>query len=1416
MSFGSFLKGIAYQLNPFDRGKTYSTAQTEEENRRRAAQLLQGSNSGSILRVEQAQAPRVRVASPDAQPQVNVEPPRPTPRVNISNVLSQVATQQPPPLRVTTPPVQNLRVGNVNIPNTTSTGPVTALARQPSLPLAGPELGNALKNIETYSPDDQLRLIQRGTKAGFIPKNVGASIISNTLEPTPYKKPSTLSQFGQALTDTLLPGARPLAQTLGTNLAAPSVLKQAQTGGLSYQQAKDILDTAYGNAINGLNLDVSPLTAARKITSQAGQLGTAIVGYGKGLQTAEEIAAQRAGIATAAPRLSLGESLSKAGKVGLAYGAPIGTAQTLEEDNPSLKSLIKNIGTNVAGMAAIPAGAALATSVHMATPEIIGKVRQLAADEQGFLGFKGVAEKHPAVQALDDHLKDLNKARDKLMGNNAPKSALNANALAYKATLAEKQKLVKQITQGGYAKVPGKNVVPDLSEPQRSFVNEYANMLEDMDKTSGGVSINQSTGTRASSNSPFYRQVFADKGRPPTKAEWFDEARRQLESGKAMYGASEDYKALPKLPAKGITPEIPPQPKESGLNYELTPAPGAPKVAEIPPDIQKQVDALRLTAQMSDTIEGTNLAKAEAEKLLAPYEAPKEPPLAPTTAPPVNGAKAPADHVMEALVQARETRAAQERLYSKERGARVGQATQAGQAIGGQQGYYAGLGKLKGELPKAEYHPLQNLDQSTVDDLFTQAQNNENLRPFERIRLQTGLAKLFGEGKGVPTKSEIKLMEKGFGADFAKEVEQNIPVLSKAGGIAGNVLNIPRSLMASFDVSAPFRQGLFLSARYPKEFFGNFKQMFKDFGSERAFQGVMDDIVSRPNAELYKNAKLAIMDIGDNLSQREESFMSNFAERIPVIGRVVRASDRAYTGFLNKVRADVFDRLVGEARAMGRDPLSDAKLGKDLASFVNAASGRGSLGKLERAAVALNSTFFSPRLIASRINLLNPVYYVKLDPFVRKQALQSAAAIGAAATSILTLAKMGGASVGADPRNADFGKIKIGNTRIDILGGFQQYVRLGAQLASGKSISSTTGKELTLGEGFGKPNRLDLLLRFGESKLAPVPSLAAEILKGKDIEGKPVNVATAVGSRFVPLIIQDSKQLIKEQGKGAVPILAAGLVGAGVQTYGPTNQPSAAPTVAGANAQGGATLEQLDAQDKSELDSLKSAAMKKKTGDYTIQQLPSGKYAAQIDKEFKTFDQLKDARKAVAQDTFKKSDAKSKVIGDTYFYKDKDGDVHSEPKIRHDYDITISKLDLDQDRSYRKKDFDTWAGVIKNKVNALEQKKQLYDPVTEQDDITKIQNQQEDLIYKLENEQDKLAEGKGHFGSGSGRGRVSTRPSPSISNTLGKIKEGSSFEVPQIRLRMPNTNTTYIPTGSTKRVSIPGLALPNRAPTYKV
>jgi hypothetical protein len=527
-----------------------------------------------------------------------------------------------------------------------------------------------------------------------------------------------------------------------------------------------------------------------------------------------------------------------------------------------------------------------------------------------------------------------------------------------------------------------------------------------------------------------------------------------------------------------------------------------------------------------------------------------------------------AQRVISALDEASKQRGTQEQLYSAERSKRFAAAKSAGAKLPGTEGYKAELRQLKGELPKVDYRGLaETVAPDEQEKLFSELRSQVQglgLQTGQSISTQTALRKvIFGEG-GVPTRSEIQYLRNAFGDDFAEKVVDSISGFEKAKNLAYEVAGVPRALMATADVSFGLRQGLAAGTRHPVLFAKNFVKQFKYLKSDDAFKELTQEITSHPNYDLMKKARLAITDIaGDSATNREEQYVSTLAEKIPGLGRIVRASDRAYTGFATSMRANIFNGLIDEADRAGI-PLSD-KLLRNLGEVVNTGTGRGSLGKLEASAQNLSTALFAPRLIASRLQMFNPQYYIKLDPLARKEALTTLLSLGTVVGSVAGMAKLAGADVEADPRSSDFAKIKVGDTRFDIAGGFQQYVRLGAQLASGKIISSTTGSEMTLGgDGYRPLTRADILARFAQGKESPVVSFVTDLLKGEDFAGQPIDVKDAVVSRFIPLVAQDLADIYGQRryqgesvGKsattavGVAPLTATGV---GTQTYGTFNR----------------------------------------------------------------------------------------------------------------------------------------------------------------------------------------------------------------------------------------------------------------------
>jgi len=373
--------------------------------------------------------------------------------------------------------------------------------------------------------------------------------------------------------------------------------------------------------------------------------------------------------------------------------------------------------------------------------------------------------------------------------------------------------------------------------------------------------------------------------------------------------------------------------------------------------------------------------------------------------------------------------------------------------------------------------------------------------------------------------------------------------------------NVPRTLMASADVSAPGRQGIFFIGN--KRYWQSFASQFKALVKQGKFDEMQMAITQRPTYNSMLENKLPLTDLGKSITGREEVFRGELATKIPIIGRIVKASNRAYVGFLNQLRADLYDDFVNNGVRLGicdeagnmtaQGMMEHPNYLRDAAIFIGRGTGRGTLPYgLNRSSVVLSQGFFAPRLTAARLQILNPLYYVnpKVDPIVRKEALKSLLGFAGIALTTLEVAKWAGAKVVDDPRNADFGKIKVGYTRYDITGGYGQPIRIAAQLITGKLISSTTGKEYTLGEGYKPLTRMDILQRFAESKESPLVSFATELLRGETAVGEKPRWPEEIANRFIPMVIQDMTDLYREEGTKGIAKEIPGIFGIGVQTYG--------------------------------------------------------------------------------------------------------------------------------------------------------------------------------------------------------------------------------------------------------------------------
>ena len=568
-----------------------------------------------------------------------------------------------------------------------------------------------------------------------------------------------------------------------------------------------------------------------------------------------------------------------------------------------------------------------------------------------------------------------------------------------------------------------------------------------------------------------------------------------------------------------------------------------------------------------------------------PIVSPNLLPAAPATvAPPV---LTPVERLTEFLNKTPPLRRATEVERSKEMARRAGRVAERLQDVNAppQRALARATGELSGELPKqplptigrfegGQVIPATDLfSQDDVDSFFRTVQTTGVLRPLEKIAAKDGLQRAFlGD---LPQPSQLALLERVFGAEFTRALARHM----KRGtwDTVIDAINLPRSAFQTvLDFGAFLRQGAVLVPSRPIRASKSAARALRAFGDDKYATKVATVREADPDYLRFtrnpvgkERLYVAPLKGAVTPTAREEVFISDLANRIPVIKQIVGASSRIHNTFLNELRYGVMKDIVRSWEKTGR-AASDQEL-DILARHLNYASGRGSLGPLNKFSRELSAALYSPRFLISRLQVPLPTLEaaIKREPRVlRETARDLVAFIGTGMTIATLLNKTKAADVETDARSPAFGRARIGNTTWDYWGGFQPLARYTWQAISGQSKNVTTGKVSKIQGGplTGKPDET-ILWRFLRTKLAPGPGLAIDVRAGKSVSGKKLEadlstVEETAKNNLLPLFIQDMLEVAQEEGW---PVAAAGAVpsalGVGVTTF--TDTEKAAPKKSG-------------------------------------------------------------------------------------------------------------------------------------------------------------------------------------------------------------------------------------------------------------
>jgi hypothetical protein len=437
----------------------------------------------------------------------------------------------------------------------------------------------------------------------------------------------------------------------------------------------------------------------------------------------------------------------------------------------------------------------------------------------------------------------------------------------------------------------------------------------------------------------------------------------------------------------------------------------------------------------------------------------------------------------------------------------------------------------------------------------------------------TGLLKILD--KKLPSRSEVIMLEKAFGAGTMAKIEalanRPIDVIDTVTDIA----NIPRSIQTAFDMGAPMRNGNFgLKAGYADEWGGAFVAMMK----AGAGQKYADDIerlgTLGARGALYKEMGLELTSLSKfaKLSQREEAFLSTFAERIPVLGRGIKWSERTHTAFLNQFRMNLADSITSTWLREGRK-LSPKDL-KALGEHINHISGRGDVKSANRALKAMfgvtgkeikdvhlpttaSIAMYSPRFFLSKIQVHTDLLTTN-SGLVRKLVARDLRNYYYTNMQFLRMAKMGekpfGWKVEDDPTSGDFGKITTieNGTKVsyDVWGPIAPVMKFVSRIESGTSKSTVTDEVRDI-------SKSDVTMRFLRSQASPAVGLAIDIKTGSTFLGDSVDLKSAAGLRkiasesLIPLAPSDIIDSFRYDKSGFFSnvVSTTSFFGQGVLTY---------------------------------------------------------------------------------------------------------------------------------------------------------------------------------------------------------------------------------------------------------------------------
>ena len=422
---------------------------------------------------------------------------------------------------------------------------------------------------------------------------------------------------------------------------------------------------------------------------------------------------------------------------------------------------------------------------------------------------------------------------------------------------------------------------------------------------------------------------------------------------------------------------------------------------------------------------------------------------------------------------------------------------------------------------------------------------------------------------------------------FIQDVKNLLP--PSKWGEALDLYGLPRALKSTWDASFMLRQGALLGFRHPDTWLKTWGPMLKSFRDPFYAEQIMDQLATRPLANLAHESGLAF----DEIWKGNEFFGSAVGRRIPMIA----GSERAFVVPGNKIRGEGFDSVIRDWLPRGYDlnahpinSIAEAATAtgkpkqhfKDLALLYNALSGKSTLKLLQGdVGKVLNLAFWAPQWTLS---IPEAVGRTAFSPGARKEGARVLASYFGFVAGAEVLGDLTGVwDAELDPRSSNFGKVRIKGTMqwYDPTLGMGFLLRTVAQMLPTPGPNGWASYHKTAAGALQTQPAYAPLGRFLRGKLQPVPGEFWNWFEGQNIVGEKrsltgtahvtmpgigqsfdapqavISVANTAKSLFSPLTPQDIVEGVLDDGLlGGVLSLpnVAGMSGQSYSTFNDAQQ----------------------------------------------------------------------------------------------------------------------------------------------------------------------------------------------------------------------------------------------------------------------